>query len=186
MVVDTDERKIRDIIAKEVPAISGDPTRENALTKANIKRARALLATSDDTTNAFISLTARHINPKIRIAASISEKSSEKILRNSGAGIIAMPKRISGEMLASKAMGEEAGARGIDDLASLYQIPVKKGSKLEGKSPVEIAGDGILPVGVRRKGEFMPLNVRIILTDGDVLNLIATKESIKALKEGYM
>ncbi len=179
-VIDEDGRK-SSIIEKGIPYISGDPTREDVLKKANINEADAIILTSDDTTNAFIALTARHLNPKIRIASSASEKSSEKILKNSGASVIALPEMISGEMLASKVLGDEESPRNIDEIASLYQISAEKYGMV-GKKLGELRDMGVFPAGIRRKGEFIAFKNDVKIRNGDIISVIADDEGIKKLR----
>lgn len=184
VVVDSDERKIQEFIEKDVPVILGDPSREDALKKANISTADSIILTADDTTNAFIALTARHLNRKIRIVASASEKSSEKVLKNSGASVIALPEIISGEMLASKVLGEEESSRDIDGFAHLYQISADKYG-IVGKNMGELMKDGMIPVGLRRKGDFIPVDINMRIMKGDVINIIGDRTVMTNLKEGF-
>ena len=187
VVVDPDAKKTRDMTEKNIPAVLGDPTREEVLSKARIKGASAIIITSDDSTNAFIALTARHMNRRLRIAASAAEKSSEKILRNSGASVVAMPEIISGEMLASRAIGEAEGARDIDGYLSLHQIQVDESSGMPGKRLSDIGKiEGVLPVGIRRSGDFIPYSAEITIKKGDILNLAATHDAVKRLKGGVV
>lgn len=185
VVVDPDVKKIKSMVEKNIPAILGDPVREETLSRAHIKGASAIIITSDDSTNAFVALTARHMNGRVRIAASASEKSSEKILRNSGASVVAMPEVISGEMLASIALGEAEGARDIDGYLSLHQIRIDESSAMAGKRMEDIKKmEGVLPVGIRRKGDFIPYSPELQINKGDVLNVAATDEVVKHLKGG--
>ncbi len=181
VLIDPEGRRGRNFLERGIPVINGEPSREETLRKANIGGARAILLTSDDTTNAFIALTARHLNPEIRISASVSEKSSEKILRNSGAGSITLPEVISGEMLASKVMGEEGSSRDIDGFAHLYQISAEKYG-LVGKSMGELHRRGMFPVGIRRHGDFIPFRADVRLQKGDVLTLIGDSGALKRMR----
>ena len=53
-----------------VPYVSGDPADETVLTQAGIERARGLICAVDsDAANVFITLTARALNPDLRIVA---------------------------------------------------------------------------------------------------------------------
>lgn len=81
--------------------VAGDATQEETLLKVGIKKASVLLiATSSDAINVFITLTARELNPKLKIISRASEPSSEKKLRHAGANNVIMPDVIGGTFLA--------------------------------------------------------------------------------------
>ena len=63
--------------------VSGDPADETVLKQAGIKRARGLICAVDsDAANVFITLTARALNPDLRIVARASERASiDKLVR---------------------------------------------------------------------------------------------------------
>lgn len=183
--IDDDEARLRPLLERNIPIVLGDPTRESVLKSANIKEARAIITASDDTTNAFVAITARHIKPDIRVASSASRRSSLKVLRHSGVNSVARSKWISGERLAAKAIGEEAAGRELEKGTYLYQVEVKRSSKMGGMSMGDAVKKfgGIAIVGVRRKGEFHPYKQEMKLMEGDVIHLIGGREAFHKAKE---
>lgn len=81
--------------------IRGDATHEEVLFQARIEHAKALIATTpDDADNVFVVLTARSINPALKIISRASEIESITKLRRAGATNVIMPERIGGQRMA--------------------------------------------------------------------------------------
>ena len=81
--------------------IVGDATQEQVLRQAHIDRAAGLVAaTTTDATNIYIVLTARSINPKLKIIARASEEGAEKHLRTAGADTVISPYAFAGHRIA--------------------------------------------------------------------------------------
>lgn len=87
---------------KEVTFLEGDATQDNILEAAKIKEADALIAAlPSDADNLFIVLTARQLNPQLRIISRASDRSSMRKLKIAGADNVIMPDKIGGEHMAS-------------------------------------------------------------------------------------
>ncbi len=72
--------------------IAADATQEQTLRQAQIDRARGLIAaTTTDATNLYIVLTARGLNPHLKIIARASEDAAEKHLLTAGADSVVSP-----------------------------------------------------------------------------------------------
>ncbi len=81
--------------------LRGDATREATLREAQIERAAGLVAAATtDATNIYIVLTARSLNPKLKIIARASEESAEKHLHTAGADIVISPYAFAGHRIA--------------------------------------------------------------------------------------
>jgi voltage-gated potassium channel len=82
-------------------AIAGDATQEEILRQAQIERARGLVAaTTTDAANLYIVLTARALNPHLKIIARVSEDSAEKHLLTAGADSVVSPYSFVGRRIA--------------------------------------------------------------------------------------
>jgi len=82
-------------------AIPGDATQELTLRQAQIERARGLIAaTTTDATNLYIVLTARGLNPRLKIIARASEEGAEKHLLTAGADSVVSPYLFAGQRIA--------------------------------------------------------------------------------------
>jgi voltage-gated potassium channel len=81
--------------------IRGDATQEATLRQAQIERARGLVAaTTTDATNIYIVLTARGLNPELKIIARASEEDAEKHLKTAGADSVISPYHFAGHRIA--------------------------------------------------------------------------------------
>jgi voltage-gated potassium channel len=81
--------------------IRGDATHEDVLKQAGVDYARALIATTpDDADNVFVALTARSMNPSLKIVSRASEMESVSKLKRAGVTNVIMPERIGGQRMA--------------------------------------------------------------------------------------
>jgi voltage-gated potassium channel len=105
IVVDVDREKIERLHGGEDgPAwVVGDATDNATLEKAGIERAQGLFAvTGDDNQNMVISLSARQLNPKIRVVARCEEARNSEKMQRAGADSAVSPTRIGGLRIASE------------------------------------------------------------------------------------
>ncbi|UYZ60382.1 potassium channel family protein [Hymenobacter latericus] len=91
-----------------VPVVFGDATLDETLRQAGIERARALIsALPKDADNVFVTLTARELNPRLKIISRASLKTSESKLMRAGADSVVMPDEIGGSHMANLVMRPE-------------------------------------------------------------------------------
>jgi len=83
--------------------IEGDCMNEETLEKAQIRAAKGILAcTGEDNKNVFVVLTAKDLNPKIKIATRVNDQKSKGEFERAGADIIVAPEVTGGFELADK------------------------------------------------------------------------------------
>ncbi|WP_018151220.1 potassium channel family protein [Leeia oryzae] len=103
VVIDMDPLRLEKLESPNVYCIQGDATHEDTLRQAGIERAAGLISTlHHDADNLFVVLTARDLNPKLRIIAKAVEESSLKKLRQVGADSVVMPNFIGGLRMVSE------------------------------------------------------------------------------------
>ncbi|SRR6056297_98991 len=86
---------------RDVLYIHGNATSDDILQSANIENARALIAAlPNDADNLFLVLTAKELNPNLKIISRASEAHSDKKLKMAGATNVIMPDRIGGQRMA--------------------------------------------------------------------------------------
>jgi len=86
-----------------VPIIVGDPGRDEILELAGVKRAAGVVACTDsDKENLVVTLTARQLNPSIRIVTRVTDVEVEPKLRKVGADAVVSPNFIGGLRMASE------------------------------------------------------------------------------------
>ena len=115
--------------------------------EAGIRNAKGLVAaTTADATNIYIVLTARAMNPNLKIIARASEEAAEKHLRTAGADDVISPYLFAGSRIAQTLL--RPGVMSFFDAAhghlgldlEMDEIPVTSGSRL---AETTIASSGI-------------------------------------------
>jgi len=100
VIVESDEKSLASLDPKWL-ALVGDAASEKTLRDAGIERARGLVAaTTTDSTNLYIVLTAKSLNPKLKIIARASEERAEKHLKTAGADVVISPYAAAGHRIA--------------------------------------------------------------------------------------
>jgi voltage-gated potassium channel len=101
VIIDNSETKRQRFAHENWLAIAGDATLEETLRQAQIEKARGLIAaTTTDATNLYIVLTARGLNPHLKIIARASEDAAEKHLLSAGADQVVSPYSFAGQRIA--------------------------------------------------------------------------------------
>jgi voltage-gated potassium channel len=79
----------------------GDASLDKTLLDAGLKNAKALITTlPNDADNLFVTLSARVLNPKIKIISRASEENSDSKLRHAGVSNVIMPDKVGGAHMA--------------------------------------------------------------------------------------
>jgi len=173
----------------------GDATLEKTLRAARIEHAEGLVAaTTTDATNIYIVLTARALNPKLRIIARASEEGAEKHLRTAGADSIISPYAFAGHRIAQQFL--RPNVLDFLDLATLdpdvdleiEEVQVASSSTLAGVS----IGDsrihqqlGVIVLAIKREGQAMKFNPAAgdRIEPNDFLLAIGESKSLRRLEE---
>ncbi|MFQ5610782.1 MAG: NAD-binding protein [Anaerolineae bacterium] len=194
VVIEHDSEVIEDVLRLgDIPYIQGDATKDQVLRLAGIERARGLVATlNDDVENVFVTLSARSLNPSLRIVARLTdEENSEKLLR-AGADEIVSPNAIGGMRIAS-IMIRPSVVNFLDEMLRvtgqtlrMEELHVGEGSALVGKTLGEAhigRRTGLLIVAIKSQEAGYQFNpgAQTVLRSGDVLIVIGTPEQLAAL-----
>ena len=100
VIVESAEASVEALDAKWLVLV-GDAASEKTLREAGIDRAAGLVAaTTTDATNIYTVLTARSLNPHIKIIARASDVAAEKHLKTAGADIVISPYAAAGHRIA--------------------------------------------------------------------------------------
>lgn len=193
LVVLKDEEVTR-FAARGWCAVCGDASSSGVLEAAGARRAKGLFcALSNDKDNAFVAITARGLNPALRIVTVQNENDSEmkdKLVR-AGADIVISPSHIGGLRMASEMLrpatvqfldsmmrGQKSGTRFED---------IEAGAGAQGRQLGEFKGaekKGALVVALKNPGDntyvVNPLP-SVKLSKGDVLVAVGTPEELKEL-----
>jgi voltage-gated potassium channel len=116
VVVDDNEEALERAEALGCSVLQGDATRDKTLQAVKIGRARALIVSAgSDDTSILITLTARHLAPRLKISVAVRNADNELLARQAGATTVINPVSFAGLLLA----GSTAGAHIADYLADL-------------------------------------------------------------------
>ena len=178
--------------------IIGDATVDDVLLTAGIERASAVITTlPKDTDNVFITLTARELNPRVRIISRASEESSEKKLLRAGASQVVMPDAIGGVHMARLITKPEVieflniltGASNenlkledvrFDELKEEYRYKTLRELNIRQHT-------GATVIGFRHPATGFTFNPHgdLKFVEGDTMIIIGTGRSIEAFKAYY-
>jgi len=101
VVLEKDARMAKDALAKGYLVMEGDVLSEDTLKSAGVQRARTLIAAmGSDADNVFVTLTAKELNPHIKVVARAERMESVKKLKQAGAAEVIMPSAIGGKAMA--------------------------------------------------------------------------------------
>jgi voltage-gated potassium channel len=115
VVITRSPEKAQRLRERDYEVVTADPSDEEPLQRVGIGRARALVAaTTDDAQDALAILTARELNPEIRIVAAATERENINKLKRAGADTVISPAVIGGHMLVESAL-TESDAEGMAD-----------------------------------------------------------------------
>jgi len=188
------EKEAEKFMARGWCAVSGDASSCTTLGAAGIINARGIFcALSGDKDNGFVSITARGLNPALKIITVQNEHDEEmrdKLLR-AGADIVISPSHIGGLRMASE-MVRPATVQFLDSMlrgqkAGVRFEDMEAGAGADGRLLGEFKGAGsrgALVVALKNPGkqeyEINPLP-EVKLRKGDVLVALGTPEELKAL-----
>ncbi|MDH4028287.1 MAG: TrkA family potassium uptake protein, partial [Nitrospirota bacterium] len=190
--------KTSDVIAsmdKDLLSLQGDSTQDNVLKDAGIERALGLISVlSSDADNLYVVLSARGLNPKLRIVARASEEGAEQKLLRAGADKVISPYHLGGLRIAHTVLKpavvdfiEFATKSGNLEL-QMEEIRVKESSHILDRSLDECGirkNLGIIIVAIKRSTgemEFNPTSTSVI-RQGDTLVAMGETRQLEALEK---
>lgn len=101
VVVDMDSKVVAKLKDQGTPVVEGDALDSKVLEKAGIKRAKRLVsALPTDSSNVFLTLTVKELNPFVTVATRAYSEEAIKKLHRAGADVIVMPEIVGGKELA--------------------------------------------------------------------------------------
>lgn len=151
IVVDESHEIVINNMGKPVRFIEGDATQDEVLIKADIKTAQALIATlPSDADNLFVVLTARSLNPDLKIISRASSESSEQKLRMAGVDSVVMPERVGGAHMATLVAKPDV-VEFLEHLSIHSEQPTQLMEIMCKNVPADLINKPIKEIGIRRK-----------------------------------
>jgi voltage-gated potassium channel len=171
-------------------AMAGDACEDDGLQSAGIAHARGLFAvTGDDSRNMLIALTAKQLNPALRVVARVHDVRNVEKCRRAGADEIVSPDFTGGLRIASAMLRPQA-ATFMDqmlrrsDTLRVEEVHVPASFRGRPIGELDLRARGYIVVAARGGGEweFNPPPERE-LRAGEVLIAIATPEGKRELQQ---
>ncbi|TET35034.1 MAG: potassium channel protein [Planctomycetota bacterium] len=196
VVIDSDQEHIDRLGMPAINFIVGDATEDETLLLAGIKHARGIMCVlANDQENLFVTLTARQLNPKLRIIAKVVSRRSEDKLKAAGADSVVTPSFIGGMRLVSEMIRPSVVTfldkmmRGRKQVTRIEEVSLSPGSKLSGKSLKECdfgSKTGVLVIATKHPEEedfhYNP-DPNTTLDDGTTLVVIGNAESVSKARD---
>jgi len=194
VVIESDPQRAAEFAQREITVLVADATLEESLREVGVDRARGLAAClPNDADNIYVVLTARDLNPNLRIVARAAEEQAEAKLLRAGANHVIAPTIIGGHRMAV-ALTKPAVSEFMDSITAtelglgFEQVEVNAASHLSGKelrwTPIRSELD-VVVISIRRhEGEiiFNPSgDCRI--ESGDILIAIGRADSLTKLSQ---
>ena len=180
---------------KSILSFQGDATQDDVLKAAGIEKATGLISVlSSDADNLYVVLSARGLNPKLRIVARASEEGAEKKLVRAGADKVISPYHLGGLRIAHTILKPavvdfiEFATRSGNIELQMEEITVKGSSHIVDRSLDQcgIRKDlGIIIVAIKRStGEmrFNPTSTSIIKAGDTLVAMGETKHLVELEK----
>jgi len=192
VVIDVNMAAIETVTESEIgPFLIGDATDNEIQLKAGIERARGLFAvTGDDNQNLVICLTAKQLNPKVRVIARCQEVKNVDKIKTAGADDVVSTASIGGLRMAS-AMIRPTVVSFLDVMlragGSLRIEEITVGQTHAGRPLDSVSLEkypNLLVLAVRTDGEYLYNPPRsYILSAGDYLIVMTTPEDRNQLEQ---
>lgn len=192
VVVDTDFLHIENYLSRhpEQLYLHGDGTDNDVLLAAGVKRARGVFAVaSDDSQNLVISLSAKQLNPKLRVVARCHEVRNVEKTRRAGADEIVSPDFTGGLRIVS-AMVRPNVVSFLDEMLKtednlrMEEIIVPSGFSGKKLSMLYFASNDYIVLAVRQNGQwvFNP-SAQHVVHEGDALMVMTTPHGRTRLEQ---
>ncbi len=170
--------------------VHGDPESTDVLERAGVEAARAVVADAPDDVTASIVLSAREVNPDVRVVTLIEDADLERYHQVAGADEVLSPRQLLGESLATQVTTPvtTVAQEGVEigDDVELVELAVDPGSDLWGRSVAEAdlrERFGVDAVGAWIDGTFeTPVDPGRELDEGARLLVAGDPERIESLR----
>jgi voltage-gated potassium channel len=194
VVIESDQQRAAEFAQRGVNVLVSDATLEETLREARVEHARGLAAClPNDADNVYVVLTARDLNPNLRIVARAAEEQAEAKLLRAGANHVVAPTIIGGHRMAV-ALTKPAVSEFMDSITAnelglaFEQVEVDAASGLVGQelraTPIRSELDVVI-ISIRRQDGEMLFNPAgdAAIENGDILIAIGRADSLMKLNE---
>jgi voltage-gated potassium channel len=194
VVIENDQQRAADFSQRGVNVLVGDATLEDTLRNVGVEHARGLAAClPNDADNVYVVLTARDLNPNLRIVARAAEEQAEAKLLRAGANHVIAPTIIGGHRMAV-ALTKPAVSEFMDSITANELGLVFEQVEVDATSP--LVGQDLRATSIRSELDIVIISIRrqtaeVIFNPaadckvehGDILIAIGRSESLTKLNK---
>jgi voltage-gated potassium channel len=194
VVIESDQQRAAEFSQRGISVLVADATLEESLHDVGVQHARGLAAClPNDADNVYVVLTARDLNPNLRIVARAAEDQAETKLLRAGANHVVAPTIIGGHRMAV-ALTKPAVSEFMDSITAnelglaFEQVEVDAASSLIGQelrsTPIRSELDVVI-VSIRRQNREVLFNppADAVIEAGDILVAIGRTDSLTRLNQ---
>lgn len=194
VIIENDQQRAAEFSQHGVNVVVSDATLEESLRDVGVEHARGLAAClPNDADNVYVVLTARDLNPNLRIVARAAEEQAEAKLLRAGANHVIAPTIIGGHRMAV-ALTKPAVSEFMDSITAnelglgFEQVEVDAASSLVGQelraTPIRSELDVVL-ISIRHQDGQVVFNPAgdATIENGDILIAIGRAESLTRLNQ---
>jgi len=184
VIIDSSAEKVS--IAREngYLAVLGDATEEEVLEKANVRRAKALIACMSDAANVFTIMAAKDLNPGIYAMAILRSPDAEKKMRRINVDFVLSPYKDTARKVVTT-LQKPATVEFIESIMSRQGETLtleKMEVRVDNKSLKELdlrGRTGSTVVAIERDGRLILPEADTVLQKGDIAYLIGSDEALR-------
>ena len=194
VVVDRSPERVEQAIRAGMLAVAADSTRDETLREAGVTRASGLIAAlTTDADNLFVILSAKTLNPGLKVAARAGEEEAEQKLRRAGADTIFAPYTNTGHLMALSLLQPHVvqfldvttGSMGLN--VGIEQVRVAEASELASRSlkQIQLRRDlGVIVLAIRKASGEMLFNppAEAVIESGDYLIVMGEHANLRKLE----
>ncbi len=200
VIIDVDHDKITHVCemhpgaAEVIPYVHGDATEDWVLKQAGIERASGVVAAlRNDKDNLYLILSARQLNPALRIVARAMEKDAPPKMLRAGADRVVAPNLLGGMRIASEMIRPDVVEfldvmlRDREQNTRIEQVSLPPGSALAGRRLADTRirkNTDVLVIALRDdRGAFVyNPGPETVLTKGATLIVLGARDSVVKLR----
>ena len=192
VIVDRDPERVRAATEEGFVAIEGDATQESVLARAGIDRARSVAAVlPDDPDNLYLTITAKAMNPALRVVAKAMTNEGKVRLEKVGADTVISLYSIGGDRMSAALSAPEVVdfidiAYGKGGRVRVEEIRLPENCRLAGRTIANTGFKdryGITVLVIKRGDEIIVPSPSETLAGGDVLLVMGKPDRVQRFLE---
>lgn len=190
VLVEINEEKVKEAQKYVEYIVHGDSTKDENLTNANIENAHSIIvAMQNDADNLFTVLSARQLNPNIKIISRASSEATRHKLKLAGADNVILPEHLGGTYMATLVYASDI-KEFLDELTisnndtfQIIEIEIQTKQSLKELNAWQLTGANI--IGLKNENNTFVLNPapNLVLDPSQKIIAMGSQEQLSKLKD---